>query len=115
MPFTWAGCLDGSSIDLTKIDAFTVGQVQNHNDKGEPMFEDISLEPAGTQAKPIMIMCVFARIGPHDYPIRVVPNMGEAQMTIQSILGKLKKDYDDERGVIKVATTGEKAALVARL
>lgn len=111
MPFTWIGCLDGSSVDLTKIDAFIVGQVQNHNDKGEPMFEDISTEPVGTVAKPIMVMCVFARVGPNDYPIHVVPTVNEAQLTIQSILGKLKSDYDKERGVVQVATSQDARAL----
>lgn len=105
MPFTWISCLDGSSVDLVKADAFTVGQVQKHTDDGQPLFED---------EKPIMIMCVFTRIGNHDYPIRIVSSMNEAQLTIQSILASLKSAYDKERGVIQVATHEEKSSLKLR-
>ena len=111
MPFIWAGCIDGSSIDVSKVDALVVGQVHKHDSEGKPMFEDISLEPAGTPAKPIMQMCVFARIGAETYPVRLIDSMHEAQITIQSILGKLKSEYDKERGVVQVASAGEKAAL----
>lgn len=111
MPFTWVGCLDGASIDLTQVDAFTVGQVQKHDDNGKPMFEDISLEPTGTPAKPVMVLCVFAIVGANNYPIRVVPDMNQAQLTIQSILGKLKHDYDQERGVVQVASSVDARAL----
>jgi DUF917 family protein len=100
--------MDGSSIDMSKVDALVVGQVQKHDSEGKPMFE---VADADGKAAPVMQMCVFARIGAETYPVRLIDSMHEAQVTIQSILGKLKSEYDKERGVIQVASAGEKAAL----
>jgi len=108
MPFLWAGCMDGSSIDMTKIDALVVGQVQKHDSEGKPMFEPA--DPEG-KAAPVLQLCVFGKIGADTYPIKTANSMHEAQITVQSILGKLKSEYDKERGVVQVASAGEKAAL----
>lgn len=108
MPFTWFGCLDGSSIDANKVDAFTVGQVQKHDTEGKPMFE---LADTEGKAAPVMQLCVFAIIGQTSYPIRVVGSMDEAQLTIQSVLAKLKAAYEKERGVIQVASADEAKSL----
>ena len=105
MPFTWAGCLDGSSIDLNRVHAFTVGQVQKHTDNGEPMFQD------SEKKVPTLQMCVFALIDQHSFPIRVVSDMREAQVTVQSILAKLRQDYNKERNAVQVATADEQVAL----
>lgn len=109
MPFIWAGCMDGSSIDMNKIDAFVVGQVQQHDSKGQPMFE--VAENPDTPKVPILQMCVFCRIGQNDYPVGLVASMHDAQIKIQGLLGTLKSAYDHERGVLKVATAQEKAVL----
>lgn len=106
--FTWIGCLDGASVDLTKIDAFTVGQVQKHDSNGVPLFE---VADADGKAAPIMQLCVFALLGQNNFPIRIVTSMHEAQLTIQSILGNLKVQYDKERGVVQIASAEEKVAL----
>lgn len=107
MPFTWMGCLDGSSVDLNKVDAFTVGNVQKHDSSGQPMFSEVE----EGKKEPTLQMCTFAVIGQHSFPIKVVADMREAQHIIQSILGSLKTAYDKERGIIQVATHDEKNAL----
>ena len=107
MPFAWAGCLDGSSINVNMVEAFAVGQVQKHDSEGRPMFNETDPE----KKEPIMQMCVFAIIRHREFPVRLVGSMQEAQITIQAILGKLKSDYDKERGAVQVATAEEKSAL----
>jgi len=101
--------MDGSSIDMVKLDSFVVGQVQQHDANGQPMFE-VAENPDSPKV-PILQLCVFARIGQHDYPIGLVQNMHEAQVRIQSLLGSLKGAYDAENGVVKVATGQEKKVL----
>lgn len=101
--FIWAGCVDGSSIDLNKIDAFIVGEVPKHDTEGNPV-----LDSENNQVK---TLCVFAVLGANNYPIRVVDSMRDAQITIQSILGNLKKEYDKEHNSVQVATHEEKASL----
>lgn len=105
MAFIWAGCMDGSSIDLNKVDAFTVGQVQKHDSNNEPAYEDEE------KKVPSMQMCVFAIIGHANYPMRFVSSMHEGQLTIQSILGNMKKEYDKERGGVEIATVEQTKAL----
>lgn len=113
MPFIWAGCMDGSSIDLSKLDALIVGQVQQHDSDGKPMFtEGITAEDGSVSNKePILQMCVFGRIGVNDYPIGLANGMHDAQVKIQSLLGKLKQEYDKERGVVQIASAEEKKVL----
>ncbi len=110
MAFIWAAGLDGSSFDLNKVEAFNLVQGQKHNDKGEPQFEDNSENPE-VPAKPIMQLYVVAVIGANTYPIRPVKDMADAQLTVQSILGNLKKEYDKEHRGIEIATGEEKKAL----
>ena len=105
MGFAWLACVDGSSIKMSEISAFSVAMVHKHTPEGQPLYED------DEKTKPIQQMIVIATIGARDYPLRPVASMQEAQISIQGLLGKMKKDYDDEHGHVRIATGDEKASL----
>lgn len=103
--FIWAACVDGSSINLSSVDAFVIGTVEMKDSKGDTVYD--------AEGAPRTQYCVYGLIGANQFPIRLCNQPNECTMIIQNILGNMKKEYDKQhRGVVEVATPEEKQVLL---